>query len=81
MRIPIEHEIGLLNLIQSAPYNATPKPIQYGMQYVLESGVCCNFQHSAKTPDFFSFYVQNHSANQLHADTIEGIALRVSVPE
>jgi len=81
MRIPIEHEISLVNLLQAAPYNALPKPIQYGMQYELESGVYCNFQHSKRTPDEFKFYVQNHTANQEQADTIEGLALRISIPD
>ncbi|EPC4018149.1 hypothetical protein ACRZOS_002525 [Enterobacter kobei] len=81
MLIPIEHEIGLLNLIQSPPYNGLPKPIQSGTQYVLASGVYCNFQYSSKDKEHFRFYVQNPAADQFHAETIENIALRVSVPE
>ncbi|HEM6868924.1 TPA: hypothetical protein U2I64_001601 [Providencia stuartii] len=81
MRIPIQHEIALVGLLQQAPYNALPKPIQYGVQYVLESGVICNFQHSQKTPDEFKFYVQNHAANLQQAQVIEELALRIAIPD
>ncbi|POE17099.1 hypothetical protein BV923_22975 [Pectobacterium odoriferum] len=81
MRLPIEQEIPLASLLQSPPYSATPKPIQYGTQYVLLSGVICNFQYSQKTPAEFRFYVQNHAANFEQAEVIEQLAARVAIPD
>ncbi|SAQ12977.1 Uncharacterised protein [Raoultella planticola] len=79
MRIPIQHEITLVNMLLSPPYNATPVPIQYGTQYVLASRVICNFQHKKSTPEEFSFYVQNHSANFEQAEIIEKLASHVEI--
>ncbi|MDN3810037.1 Uncharacterised protein [Klebsiella variicola] len=79
MRLPIQQEIPLVSLLQSPPYNAIPKPIQYGTQYVLQSGVICNFQYSKKTPDEFKFYVQNHAANFEQAEVIEQLAARQAI--
>lgn len=81
MRLPIEHEINLVNMLLLPPYSAKPGPIQYGTQYVLASGVICNFQHKKSKPKEFSFYVQNHGANFEQAETIEKLASHVEIKD
>ncbi|CDG95591.1 conserved hypothetical protein [Xenorhabdus bovienii str. puntauvense] len=71
MRIATIHAPSLINYLKSDPYNAIEKPIQYGVQYTLASGIICNLHYSEKMPDELSFTMQNQQANAEETQLIE----------
>ncbi|EMD6373779.1 hypothetical protein H8R12_00950 [Morganella morganii] len=79
MRIARTNEFTLIAYLKSPPYHAVEKPIDYGVQFELASGVICNFHYKEKTPDEFSFTVQRHSANPEQAKMIEHFASGIAL--
>ncbi|PHM50561.1 hypothetical protein [Xenorhabdus sp. KK7.4] len=76
--------VDLLQIVQYLkypPYHAVEKPIQYGIQFTLSSGVICNVYYSEKNPDECTFNIQRHQANPEHAKLIEEIVSSIAIKE
>lgn len=74
MRIARKNELLLVNYLKSVPYSAIEKPIEYGVQFTLASGIICNFHYSEKTPNEFSFTIQRTQSHPEQAQLIEHFA-------
>ncbi|HDS1675544.1 TPA: hypothetical protein QEL58_001044 [Stenotrophomonas maltophilia] len=62
--VPAKLAPSLHTLLVAAPFNATSRSIQYGIQYQIEGGIVCNIHHSDKRRDIVKITLQNVDANQ-----------------
>lgn len=77
-QIKKENSLNLRSIVLSAPFNATERSIQYGVQYALGCGIKCNVHYSDKNPEVLKVTIQNKEADietskllEFHISTIE----------
>ncbi|MFY2056016.1 MULTISPECIES: hypothetical protein [Achromobacter] len=70
-QITKENSLKLRSIVLSAPFNATERTIQYGVQYALECGIKCNVHYSDKNPAILKATIQNKEVNMEIANLLE----------
>lgn len=87
MKILRSNELHLVNYLKGSPFFAKETPIQYGIQYVTDSGVpnvdgvIVNFHYSDRAPLLVSVTIQRETANSEHAALIRHFAKGLEVTQ